>query len=312
MKRKLCTAALAALIFVLIFCLAACAPDEEDPAAVTPPGQTETDTPESPSSPYPENYTFYEEQNGYSYGVPQRITYRSSVTGTDRHATIVLPPDYDENNRYPVLYLLHGLNCDDTSWTGGIYGIPMNAHVIAANAHYFDGAGEMIIVCVNSLINATESQPSWSSPDLTATYDLTGIEITSSLMPYVNSAYSTLTDRAHTAVAGFSMGGREAILTAFAYQDVFGSVGAFSSASFGDNVISASSYVPDLTLDGEKFDYVQVTCGNLDTLAGVSSNLKAKLEAIGLQVAYSTPLGMHSPTVWRTALNDFVKNIFIP
>ena len=111
---------------------------------------------------------------------------------------------------------------------------------------------------------------------------------------------------------GFSMGGREAILTAFAYQDVFGSVGAFSSASFGDNVISASSYVPDLTLDGEKFDYVQVTCGNLDTLAGVSSNLKAKLEAIGLQVAYSTPLGMHSPTVWRTALNDFVKNIFTP
>ena len=245
------------MIFVLIFCLAACAPDEEDPAAVTPPGQTETDTPESPSSPYPENYTFYEEQNGYSYGVPQRITYRSSVTGTDRHATIVLPPDYDENNRYPVLYLLHGLNCDDTSWTGGIYGMPMNAHVIAANAHYFDGAGEMIIVCVNSLINATESQPSWSSPDLTATYDLTGIEITSSLMPYVNSAYSTLTDRAHTAVAGFSMGGREAILTAFAYQDVFGSVGAFSSASFGDNV-------------------------------------------------------MHSPTVWRTALKDFVKNIFTP
>ena len=188
--------------------------------------------------------------------------------------------------------------------------MPMNAHVIAANAHYFDGASEMIIVCVNSLINATESQPSWSSPDLTATYDLTGIEITSSLMPYVNSAYSTLTARAHTAVAGFSMGGREAILTAFAYQDVFGSVGAFSSASFGDNVISASSYVPDLTLDGEKFDYVQVTCGNLDTLAGVSSNLKAKLEAIGLQVAYSTPLGMHSPTVWRTAPNDFVKNIF--
>ncbi len=70
------------------------------------------------------------------------------------------------------------------------------------------------------------------------------------------------------------------------------------------------------TLAKEAANYIRrhisepVTCGNLDTLAGVSSNLKAKLEAIGLQVAYSTPLGMHSPTVWRTALNDFVKNIF--
>ena len=311
MKKTLRTLALAALILALIFCLAACKTDEE--IAPEQPEQSEPVAPEQgePEQPaYPENYTFYLEQEGCSYSSPERITYRSQITGTDRHATIVLPADYDENVRYPVLYLLHGLSCDDTSWTGDIYGFPMNAHVIAQNARRFDGASAMIIVCVNSLINADESQPSWSSPDLTATYDLTGRELIGSLMPYINSAYSTLTDRASTAVAGFSMGGREAILTAFAYQDVFGSVGAFSSASFGDNVISASSYVPDLTLSGEPFDYVQITCGSLDTLAPVSKNLAAKLQAAGQEATYSAPLGMHSPSVWRTALYDYVKGIF--
>ena len=306
--KRICRILAAAALIIIIFCLAACKTDE---ASEQPPDQTPEQTQPAPEQPaYPDGYIFYNAQEGCSYGAPQRITYPSAVTGTMRHATVTLPADYDEAKRYPVLYLLHGLNCDDTSWTGSVYGFVLNAHIISANAHYFDGASEMILVSVNSLLNADESAPSWTSPDLTAVYDLTGREIAECLMPYVNEHYSVLPGRDGAAIAGFSMGGREAILTAFAYPDKFCAVGAFSSASFGDNVVSASSYVPDLTLTGEKFDYVQVTCGSLDTLLPVSENLKAKLEEAGLSVAYSTPLGIHSPSVWRQALNEFVKRIF--
>lgn len=314
-KRALITIVAALLLACIILSLTCCKKKEPSPA---PPEDTQDeqippeggeDVPSPPS--LPEGYIAWEMQENCSYGEPQRITYPSTLTGTQRHATIVLPHGYDGEKRYPVLYLLHGLNCDDTSWTSDIYGMPMNAHIIAANAHFFFGAPEMIIVCVNSLINADESQPAWTSPELTRTYDLTGKELTQCLMPYINSVYSTLTDRENTAIAGFSMGGREAVLTAFDYQDLFGSVGAFSSASFGDNVISASAYVPEFTLTGEPFEYVQVTCGMLDTLLGVSANLKSALEKAGLSVTYSTPLGLHSPGVWRTALDEFVKNIFM-
>ena len=311
MKKKAMFIALVLLLSVLT-ALAACV--DTSPSEPEQPERPEPSEPIEPAEPVepPEDYIFWQAQEGYSYGEIERVTYRSAVTGTDRHATIVLPAGYTESKRYPVLYLLHGLNCDDTSWTSGVYGLPMNAQYIAGNAHYFADAPEIVIVCVcvNSLLNASETQPDWNSPDLTAVYDLTGREIVTSLMPFVQDNYSVSTSRESTAVAGFSMGGREAILTAFAYQDKFGSVGAFSPASFGDDVISASTYVPDLALTGENFDYVQVTCGLLDTLLGVASNLKSKLENIGITPAWSTPLGMHSPSVWREALFDFVKSAF--
>ena len=43
------------------------------------------------------------------------------------------------------------------------------------------------------------------------------------------------------------MGGREALLSAFTYQDTFGYIGAFSSASFNRNIVSVG--VQDPVLD---------------------------------------------------------------
>lgn len=248
----------------------------------------------------------------------EHITYYSSVAGADKHANVVLPPDYDPEKRYPVLYLLHGLMSDEYSWLDGVYGLPMGAQYIVQNACYFDGTPEMIVVCVNSLVNATETEPEWSMlppsapPELAETYDLTGRDIVECLMPHINSHYSTLTGKDNTAIAGYSMGGREAMLTAFDYQDVFGWVGAFSSASFDENVVSSSTYVPDFTLDegSDGFRYVQITVGMLDTLAPVSSGICDKLDAIDVEYTYESVFGMHDPSVWRGALKTFVQNIF--
>lgn len=91
----------------------------------------------------------------------------------------------------------------------------------------------MIIVSVNSIVTEGEIPPSTFSEDYCTAFDKTGEDIITSLMPYVNEHYSTLTDRNSTAIAGFSMGGRETLLTAFAYQDYFNYVGAFSPSGFG-------------------------------------------------------------------------------
>ena len=267
----------------------------------------------------PENYLAYRAVEGFDYTEGDEIvkmTYYSSVAGGDKHANVVLPPDYNESKRYPVLYLLHGLKCDETAWTDGVYGFEMGAQYIVQNAHYFEGVPEMIVVCVNSLVNATETEPDWSifgdASELAEVYDLTAQDITECLMPYVNSRFSTLTGKENTAIAGFSMGGREAVLTAFAHQDLFGWLGAFSPASFGENVVSSSDYVPDLTLDSESdgFGYVQLAVGILDTLKAVSDNLSERLDEIGVEHSYTVYLGSHDPSVWRYGLEEFVKNIF--
>lgn len=48
----------------------------------------------------------------------ERRTMRSEVLGADRNYTVFLPAGYDADpsRRYPVLYLLHGMNDTDRSW----------------------------------------------------------------------------------------------------------------------------------------------------------------------------------------------------
>ena len=48
---------------------------------------------------------------------------------------------------------------------------------------------------------------------------------TECLIPYINSNYSTYTDREHTAISGFSMGGREALYIGITKPKVFGYIG---------------------------------------------------------------------------------------
>ena len=323
---------LLAFFLILILALSVCAFAACDNSGASddgssPGGEDEPSMPEEPEVPdypeKPEGYLFYEPVEGYDYTEGDeivKIEYYSTVAGAYKHANVILPPDYDESKSYPVLYLLHGLQCDEDAWTEGVSGIPMGAQYTVQNAHIFDGVPEMIVVCVNSLVNATETEPEWTMippsapPELAATYDLTGRDIVECLMPYVNGHYSVLTGKDNTAIAGFSMGGREALLTAFAYQDIFGWVGAFSSASFGEDVVSSSEYVPDFTLDesSDGFRYVQITVSMFDTLAGVSANIHEKLNAIGVEHVYQVKFAVigHSPSVWRPALNDFVHNIF--
>lgn len=47
------------------------------------------------------------------------------------------------------------------------------------------------------------------------------------LIPYINSHYSTKIGREYTGIAGYSLGGREALYLCFAHPDIFGYVGAF-------------------------------------------------------------------------------------
>ena len=48
------------------------------------------------------------------------------------------------------------------------------------------------------------------------------------MIPYINEHYSTRTGRENTAIAGYSLGGRESLFLCFAHPDVFGYVGAFA------------------------------------------------------------------------------------
>lgn len=56
---------------------------------------TEYDTPDD----------YNDERPGVTYGNVDEISYYSPTTGSERKACVYLPRDYDESQRYPVVYL---------------------------------------------------------------------------------------------------------------------------------------------------------------------------------------------------------------
>lgn len=257
-----------------------------------------------------DNPYFMTKQPGYMYPSPDTITYHSEITGTDRHAMVLLPHDYDEDKEYPVLYLLHGLNGSHRAWRN------KHADIIIHNLNYFEGVPEMIVVFPNSAVNEEENTDNLSLEEKVKVYDLMGEDLISSLMPYINSHYSVKTGKENTALAGYSMGGRETLYTAFSHQDLFGYIGAFSSAHvLGD--LGYDSIMPSLvgnfTIDPDTggFDLIMLCVGRQDDDCGEETyKIHDNMSLNGIDHIFYDTEGGHENSVWQNALYNFAKKIF--
>ena len=122
MKRLVLSAALI-LMFIVPAAFGceggASAPDGTGGAQVQDP-QEEIGGVEEPddTEPVPVRPDDYRDRaDGVDYGKVERISYYSEVAGGTKHATVLMPPDAKEGERYPVLYLLHGLSDNCTGWS---------------------------------------------------------------------------------------------------------------------------------------------------------------------------------------------------
>jgi len=136
----------------------------------------------------------------------------SPTLGRQMPYFVYLPPGYAAGDqRYPVVYMLHGMGGSNTEWRG--YGL-------------FDAA--------DALMRAREIRPfvivlpqgdqgDWvdqANGPQWATY------LSKDVVGEVDRSYRTEADREHRAVGGLSMGATGALVTAMRFPDVFGVVGA--------------------------------------------------------------------------------------
>lgn len=248
--------------------------------------------------------------SGYYYRAPETITYKSEITGTYRHATVFLPANYSRNRKYPVLYLFHGLNGDHMSWKN------KSADIILQNLQYKGIANEMIVVCPNSAVNEKESTCGLLPHDKEKAYDLTGREVVENLMPVIESRYPVKKGRDNTAVAGNSMGGRNALYTAFTYPDLFGYVGVFSSAYVLGHKGDGGKWDPLLeTLrlpeDTSDFRLLMLCVGKSDNRCGsVTYRLHDIMKSEKLNHVFHDMPGGHDNSVWKRSLYDFAAQLF--
>ncbi len=170
---------------------------------------------------------FEAKRAGVTYGEFTHGVYYSETCRMERGYSILLPADYSEEMKYPVLYLLHGIFGDEFSFSNdGNNRIKEITGNMAA-----DGLiEETIVVCPNMYATSDPDQKPAFDSESVLPYDNFINDLVHDLMPHIEKEYAVLTGRENTYLAGFSMGGRETIFITLQRPELFGYVCAISAA----------------------------------------------------------------------------------
>lgn len=169
------------------------------------------------------------EKAGVNYGTLEKKSYYSNFCGRNKKYNVLLPANYNENKKYPVLYVMHGYweDQDRMILTGNDH-IPTQQ--IIGNAIAEGAAEEMIVVFPYIYSSQTQDNCSDMDDANNQAYDNFDTVLTTELMPLIEKEYSVATGRENTAITGFSMGGREALMIGQKHPDLFGYMGAICAA----------------------------------------------------------------------------------
>ena len=276
------------IVMLMLLCSSALA---EDAAVVDPPAG------------------FDAKVEGVTYGKTVLRSYESTTTGRSRKVMILLPPDYSEDKEYPVLYLLHGIGGDENEWAGG------RPTWVIGNLIAGGEAPEMIVVMPN--VRARENDRANASDMYTPAhfqaFDNFINDLTNDLMPYIEANFSVAKGRENTAIAGLSMGGREALYIGLTMHDTFGYVGAFCPApGVLPYYAEAGLFQTADFKAAEGMDtYILINAGKTDGVVGAWPQTYADtLTANGTENTFYVTNGGHDFNVWKHGLYNFARMIF--
>ena len=208
------------------------------------------------------------------------VRHQSTSLNSQRIFSILLPSGYaDSDRRYPVVYLFHGGGQDHTAFMARAIFAPLARKQ------------EAIFV-----MPAADRNYSAMSAEAQARYNA---YVATELVDYVDANYRTIASAASRAIAGISMGGRIATMTALQHAQRFGVVGAFSAALRMDsnNAVAGAAGSPA---------YFYVSCGTRDSLLAASQQFVMRLDAQKLAHEYhEIPGGDHTWSVWDEELSAF-------
>ncbi len=259
-----------------------------------------------------------------------QTTKRSSVTATkpgvvvkdgifcslalqrEMHYRILLPQEYAEGGRFPVLYLLHGLYGDYQNWATrtGVENYARGLHL---------------------LIVMPDAADSWYTNSATIPADKFEDYIVKDLIPEVDQHYSTVRDRHARAIAGLSMGGFGAVKLALKYPELFAFAGSLSGAFnapqdldelrpefraklvevFGNKGNSTRAENDISRLLGATrqapLPYFYVACGASDFFLDVNRALIAQLTSRHMVYEYHETSGGHTWEYWDQAVQPMLQ-----
>ncbi len=248
--------------------------------------------------------------------------YFSKTTGAWRRAMVYTPPGYDDDatTRYPVLYLQHGAGEDETGWTK-----QGHANFILDNLLAQKKARPMIIVMekgyayrpgeTSAASGGRTNQPAGSPATRMGTLSPSTFEsvVIDDLIPIIDRTFRTLSGRDHRAIAGLSMGSRQAMQIALRNLDKFAWIGMFSGATInGDLDAGYNGVFKNPSEFNERVHLLWMGVGSAEPR--LVEALKTSTELLagkGIKhVTFTSEGTAHEWHSWRRHLNDFAPRLF--
>ena len=254
----------------------------------------------------------YKVQN-VPHGSLSKVWYHSEKLNADRRITVYTPAGYETNGqRYPVLYLLHGMGGDEDSWsTLG------RAAQILDNLIVQGKAKPMIVVMTNGCTKHV-SAPGYSHegmwrPYMTGSMDGSFETMFPTIVEWVEAHYRVKASRESRAIAGLSMGGFHSLQISKTYPEMFDYVGLFSAAIFRGK--EDVEIYKNLEAGLEKQFAAEprlywIAIGKDDFLYDENVRYRELLDAKGYPYTYVESDGGHVWRNWRVYLSQFTPLLF--
>jgi enterochelin esterase-like enzyme len=240
-------------------------------------------------------------REGIAHGKAEMVEYDSKTVGTRRKTLVYTPPGYSPNDRYPVLYLLHGIGGDETEWQRG--GAP---EAILDNLYADKKLVPMIVVMPNGRAQPNDRAEGdvFKSAPAFAVFEK---DLLNDLIPFIESRYPVKKDRLGRALAGLSMGGGQSLNFGLGHLDTFAWIGAFSAAP---NTKMPAELVPDPDAAARMLKLLWISCGDKDGLIFISQRTHQYLKEKNVPHIWHVDSGVHDFAVWKNDLYLFAQRIF--
>jgi enterochelin esterase-like enzyme len=233
--------------------------------------------------------------------------YYSSVFNSWRRIYIYTPAGYDVNvnEKYPVLYLLHGGGEDERGWaTQG------KTDLILDNLIADKKAKPMLIVMMDGNTGGG-GIASFNERSL-QTFER---ELKQVVIPFVEENYRADSNSKSRALAGLSMGGLQTLYAGIRNHQMFSYLGVFSSGWFANNTtLSDPQYAfmkENASAINSDIKSLWVAMGGKEDIAYENCKVMLKrFDDMNIKYSYSEYPGGHSWPVWRNNLYQFAPTLF--
>jgi putative tributyrin esterase len=240
--------------------------------------------------------------------------FHSAALDREMKYRVLLPCFYQAGvERFPVLYLLHGL-----------YGNYLNWSTLTNLKHYAEKYSLIVVM--------PDAGDSWYTNSAASAKDNFEDYIARDLVAEIDGKFRTLRERQARAIAGLSMGGYGALKIALRYPGNFALAGSLSGAldapqDLGDRVppfrdqlmkvfgpagsaVRRDNNVFSMLRGASAKDipYFYLACGSADAdFLQVNREFAAKLSSRGVAYEYHETPGGHAWDYWNRSVRDLLR-----